>query len=336
MTTVPITKAQQIVAKSDVNDIVFSERAEVCFALDIKAFDLVEEVAFQKRVHIRLYGMSTGCTLAFAIVQKSFVDQSIADRSNRHAGADIIRKEQDDLTKQCGVCDLFLTSALFPFQNVTNHNCGIDTVEKRQCLFLLQPNISNAGHSTEAHIGIENFAQLVAFTVLVEYLLTKSTESALRFTNLETVEIEELTERERQHFDFHASSGEIGGILRRKKIGIRSGDIDVAVKIHTEGVYRVLPCLDPLQLVKEKIHPLCGDNALFHIAVNIISTHSAEIKGFKIHLDDLFRKNTGIFQVLYHQFQQTGLAAAANASYHLDRLGILEANQLLQINIALF
>ena len=40
--------------------------------------------------------------------------------------------------------------------------------------------------------------------------------------------------------------------------------------------------------------------------------------------------------MLNHQFQQTGLAAASNAGYHLDRLGILEANQLLQINIALF
>ena len=45
---------------------------------------------------------------------------------------------------------------------------------------------------------------------------------------------------------------------------------------------------------------------------------------------------SSIFQVLYHQFQQTGLAAAPNAGYHLDRLGIPEANQLLQINIALF
>ena len=123
----------------------------------------------------------------------------------------------------------------------------------------------------------------------------------MRFTNLKTVKIEELTERERQHFDFHAPSGEIGGILRRKKIGIRSGDIDVAVKIHTEGVYSILPRFDPLQLIKEKVHPLSEDNALFHIAVNIIGAHPSEIEGFKIHLNDLLRLNTGIFQMLNHQ-----------------------------------
>ena len=37
VTAVPITEAQQIVAKSDVNDIVFSECTEVGFALDIKS-----------------------------------------------------------------------------------------------------------------------------------------------------------------------------------------------------------------------------------------------------------------------------------------------------------
>ena len=112
--------------------------------------------------------------------------------------------------------------------------------------------------------------------------------------------------------------------------------IDIAVKIYTEGVDRILPCFDPLKLIKEKIHPLSRDNALFHIPIDIVGAHPSKIKGFKIHLNDLLRQNTGIFQVLYHQFQQTGLAAAPNAGYHLDRLGIPEANQLLQINIALF
>ena len=103
-----------------------------------------------------------------------------------------------------------MTSAFFSLQNVTNHDCGIDAVEKRQCLFLFQPNIGDSGHSTEAHIGVKNFSQFVAFTVLIKYLLAESTESTLRFANLKTVKIKELTERERQHFDFDAPPGEIG------------------------------------------------------------------------------------------------------------------------------
>ena len=76
MAAITITKTQQIIAKSDVNDIVFSECTKVGFALDVRAFNLIEEVAFQ---------------------------------------------------------------------NVTNHDRGIDTIEKRKRLFLFQPNICDAG-----------------------------------------------------------------------------------------------------------------------------------------------------------------------------------------------
>jgi len=47
MTAVAITEAQQIIAKADVNNIVFSQRAEVCLSLDVKALDLIEKIAFQ-------------------------------------------------------------------------------------------------------------------------------------------------------------------------------------------------------------------------------------------------------------------------------------------------
>ena len=151
--------------------------------------------------------MCTGSTFTFFVVQKPLVYQCVADGCNRNTGTDIIGKEQDDLPQQRRVCDLLLTSAFFSLQNVTNHDCGIDTVEKRQCLFLLQPNINNAWHPAEAHIGIKNLPQFIAFTVLVEYLFAKSTKCTLCFTNFKTVKIKELTERERQHFDFHTPSG---------------------------------------------------------------------------------------------------------------------------------
>ncbi len=50
MAAVTIAETQQIIAKSDVDDIILSKCAEVGFALDVKAFDLVEEVALQKRI----------------------------------------------------------------------------------------------------------------------------------------------------------------------------------------------------------------------------------------------------------------------------------------------
>ena len=214
MTAVPITKAQQIIAKADVNDIVFSECTEVGLAFDVKSLDLIEKVALQKRVHICLHRMGAGCAFALAVIQESFVDQRIADGGDRNTGADIIGKEQDDLPQQRRVCDLLLPSAFFSLQNITNDHRRIDAIEERQRLFLFQPNISNAGHSSETHISVKNLAQLVAFTVLIKYLLAEPTEGALRFPNLEVVESKELSERKRQHFDFHTPSGEIGRILR--------------------------------------------------------------------------------------------------------------------------
>ena len=41
VTAVPITKAQQIIAKADVNDIVFSECTEVCLALPLMSNRLI-------------------------------------------------------------------------------------------------------------------------------------------------------------------------------------------------------------------------------------------------------------------------------------------------------
>lgn len=55
------------------------------------------------------------------------------------------------------------------------------------------------GIAAEAHIGVEDLAQCIAFAVLVERLLAKTAEGALCFTNLKTVEIEELAKGERQH-----------------------------------------------------------------------------------------------------------------------------------------
>ena len=111
VTAVLITKAQQIIAKADVNDIVFSECTEVGLAFDVKSLDLIEKVALQKRVHICLHRMGAGCAFALAVIQESFVDQRIADGGDRNTGADIIGKEQDDLPQQRRVCDLLLPSA---------------------------------------------------------------------------------------------------------------------------------------------------------------------------------------------------------------------------------
>ena len=113
MTAVPIAESQQIIAKTDVNDIIFPQGTEIGFALDIKALDFIEEITFQKRIHICLHSMCTGSTFTFFVVQKPLVYQCVADGCNRNTGTDVICKEQDDFTQQRRICNLFLAPVLF-------------------------------------------------------------------------------------------------------------------------------------------------------------------------------------------------------------------------------
>ena len=105
---------------------------------------------------------------------------------------------------------------------------------------------------------------------MIKRLSASSTQGAADFPYFKIVEIKKLPERERQHFNLHAPTREIGGILGGQQVGVGAGNVDVAVQIHPEGIDRIFPGVDALQLVKEEVHPLARNGFLFYIVVYLI------------------------------------------------------------------
>ena len=226
-----------------------------------------------------------------------------------------------------------MTTAAFPFQNIPHHHRGIDPVQQGQRFIGIQPHICDARHPAKAQISIQQFLRLITFTIGIIDPLPHSSGGAFALPNYIAMKVQKLPERERKYLDFHASSSQVGGILGGQKIRIGAGHIDVAVKIHPEGIYRILPLVDALDLVKKQVGTLFLRQPLLHIPVQFLCGHSAEVHGFKIHLDDLIIAYSVLTQMKDHKFHQTGFSTAPDACDDLDRLGILKRDQSIQIKI---
>ncbi len=73
MTAVTISKPQQIVSQSYIDNIVLPERAEIFFSFDVKAFDFIEEIAFKQCADISLNRMCARRAFPFTILKKAFI-----------------------------------------------------------------------------------------------------------------------------------------------------------------------------------------------------------------------------------------------------------------------
>ena len=157
VTAVAITEAKEVVAQADVNDVILSEGAEKFFALDIEAFDLVEKIAFEQRVHIGLYGVGAWGAFARNVFEQALIDERVADGGEGDGAADIIGEEEDNFAQQDGIGELTLTTTFFALEDIADNDGGIDAIEERQGFVLVQAYIGDARHATVAHVGVEGF-----------------------------------------------------------------------------------------------------------------------------------------------------------------------------------
>ena len=95
------------------------------------------------------------------------MNQGVADGGNRNGTADVIGQKQDYFPQENRIGNLALPTTFFALQYVSYNNGRIDTIKQCQRLFLVQADISNTGHSSEAHIGIKNLTQLITFARLI-------------------------------------------------------------------------------------------------------------------------------------------------------------------------
>lgn len=158
VTAVAVAEAEEIVAQADVDDVILSEGAEKFFAFDVEAFDLVEKIAFEQRVHIGLYGVGTWGAFARNVFEQALIDERVADGGEGDGAADIIGEEKDNFAQQDGIGELTLATTFFALEDVAYDDGGIDAVEERQGFVLVQAYIGDARHATVAHVGVEGFA----------------------------------------------------------------------------------------------------------------------------------------------------------------------------------
>ena len=90
MAAVTVAETEQIIAQTDIYDVILAQCAQKFLSLDVKTLDIVEKVCFKQRIHIGLNGMRTGLCLAVALVEQAFVDQRIANGGYGNRLADII------------------------------------------------------------------------------------------------------------------------------------------------------------------------------------------------------------------------------------------------------
>ena len=65
---VTVAETKQIIAQTDIYDVILAQCAQKFLSLDIKTLDIVEKVCFKQRIHIGLNRMRTGLCLAVALV----------------------------------------------------------------------------------------------------------------------------------------------------------------------------------------------------------------------------------------------------------------------------
>ena len=73
------------------------------------------------------------------------------------------------------------------------------------------------------------------------------------------IQLQELPEGEGIDHELHIPSAQIGSQFTGEQPGIGTGEIDVTVQSHPQGIDTLLPVLHLLDLIKEQIH-LAGDS----------------------------------------------------------------------------
>ena len=150
------------------------------------------------------------------------------------------------------------------------------------------------------------------------------------------MEVQKLTEGQRQHFDLHIASGQIRGQFGGQQVGVGAGHINVAIQIHAEGIHGILPVPNLLHLVQKQVKPLFLGYTLHHILIKLLAVHIGKLHGLKVHREDLILHDALFPQMCHHQFQQAGFAAASDSGHDLDDLHILNGNELIKVLRSVF
>lgn len=107
----------------------------------------------------------------------------------------LVREEQYYLAEQDRIGYASLPPALLALENVADYNGGVYAVEQRRRSFPIKPDVGNARHTAETHIGVKDLPELIALAVFIENPPSCPAEFALALPHLKAVEVQKLAER---------------------------------------------------------------------------------------------------------------------------------------------
>ena len=99
---------------------------------------------------------------------------------------------------------------------------------------------------------------------------------------LDSAEVGELGEGQRQHLYLYVAPGEIGGQLAREKIRIRAREVDVAIEVDPHCVDRILPAIDSLGLVYENVGATLVRQAPANVIIKLVLRLDARTLAFQV------------------------------------------------------
>ena len=143
--------------------------------------------------------------------------------------------------------------------------------------------------------------------------------------------------RERQHPNFHIAPGQECCQITGEQICVRACNVDVHIRLDIQTVYDLFKVGNFLNLIKEDVGSLSGDQPLFQICVQLLVIQQFFVfQFFKVHGYNL-RIQRAVFpepRLILHQ--QRGFPTTADAGHDFDDLFFFPADQLLQIFLALY
>ena len=272
-----------------VSDVVFLVGGEDLLALEVLPLDLEQEVCVGAEPQVVQNGFCGNGAL--------FVAEELDQRAGGEGGAHIGHHIGDDPLQQIHI------PHLVPLDDILELD-GVEEVGQ----------ILAAGGILVAQVGE------IRHTAAEQILLEAPGVRGLRLDG--AVQLHELPEGEGVDHELHIPPAQIGGQLAGQQLGVGTGDVDVAVQCHPEGVDAPLPSGNLLDLVEEQIDlAIHLTGLLHHMIVQCLGVQQMPIAHIlKIDGNEICRINPGLHQLFLHQLQHDRLAASANAGHDLDQL----------------
>ena len=148
---------------------------------------------------------------------------------------------------------------------------------------------------------------------------------------------QELFKRKRQHLNLNIASGQERSKIAGEHIRIRTGDIDVHIRLDIHTIHNLFKSRDFLDLIQKDVGRFPDNQPFFQISVELFIVQQFFIfQLFKVHGHNLRILHAILYEPCLILRQQRGFSAAADSSHNFDDLFIPPLDQLRKIFLSFY